>query len=70
MMSRGEPIVLMQKTILVEMKRCTQCGEYRELQEYDQDKRRPSGLTSRCKVCRRSYINKRNRERRYSAEKN
>jgi len=48
---KTEPIVLMEKTVLVEMKRCVSCGNYIELTGYVRDTRAKNGYKGSCKSC-------------------
>lgn len=38
-------------------KKCTKCGERKELAEFHCDRSRPDGRRSRCKLCHRAQVN-------------
>lgn len=40
------------------MKRCSTCGETKPLTEFHKNKKRPDGLSERCKACRRAHYYK------------
>lgn len=63
-MTKTEPIILMPKTILVEMKRCSKCGDYLELKDYDGDRKAANGLKAHCKYCRNKYMKEYKRKKR------
>ncbi|MGW8428134.1 hypothetical protein ACWGJQ_21975 [Peribacillus simplex] len=59
MRPKAEPIVLVEKTVLVEMKRCVSCGTYKELTGYVRDTRAKNGYKGSCKSCE-NFSRKRN----------